>query len=138
MSAETRKVLEMLAEGKITSDDAERLLDKLAAVKEPAEGNGEAKQEGSSTSKGGQRFLRIVVTRDLQGHDVNMRIPLNFVRSGVKLVGVLPVGLAEMLSQHGFVVHAFSAMHGDELNQALHDLNLDIDSDGKHVRIFCE
>ena len=73
MSAETRKVLEMLAEGKITSDDAERLLDKLAAVKEPAEGNGEARQEGPSTSKGGQRFLRIVVTRDLQGHDVNMR-----------------------------------------------------------------
>jgi hypothetical protein len=136
MSAETRKVLEMLAEGKITSDDAERLLDKLAAVKEPAEG--EAQQEGSSTSKGGQRFLRIVVTRDLQGHDVNMRIPLNFVRSGVKLVGVLPVGMAEKLSQHGFDVNAFSAMHGDELNQALHDLNLDIDSDGKHVRIFCE
>ena len=29
MSVETRKVLEMLAAGKITSDDAERLLDKL-------------------------------------------------------------------------------------------------------------
>lgn len=138
MSAETRKVLEMLAEGKITSEDAERLLDKLAAVKEPAEGNGEAKQEGSSAGKGGQKFLRIVVTRDMQGHDVNMRIPLNFVRSGVKLVGVLPLGVAEKLSQHGFDVNAFSAMHGDELNQALHDLNLDIDSDGKHVRIFCE
>ncbi len=32
MSAETKRVLDMLAEGKITSADAERLLDKLAAT----------------------------------------------------------------------------------------------------------
>jgi len=31
MSAERRKVLEMLALGKITAEDAEKLLDKLAA-----------------------------------------------------------------------------------------------------------
>ena len=47
MSVETRKVLEMLAAGKITSEDAERLLDKLAAVKEPAESGAPENRESS-------------------------------------------------------------------------------------------
>ena len=46
MSVETKKVLEMLAAGKITSEDAERLLDELAA-KEPVENNTSENQEGS-------------------------------------------------------------------------------------------
>ena len=35
MSTESRKVLQLLAEGKITIDDAERLLDKLAQLESP-------------------------------------------------------------------------------------------------------
>jgi len=34
---------------------------------------------------------------------------------------------------------ALSDLKGDELNEALNELCVDIDSnDGKHVRIFCE
>ena len=50
MSVETKKVLEMLAAGKISSDDAERLLDKLAAVKEPAESGATENRDGASAT----------------------------------------------------------------------------------------
>ncbi len=137
MSVETRKVLEMLADGKITPEDAERLLDKLAAVKEPGEG-GAAESQETPPAAGARKYLRIVV-HDGMGKDVNMRVPLSFVRSGVGLIGVLPPRVAQKLTDKGFNLEALSGLRGDELNEALNELHVDIDSDdGKHVRIFCE
>ena len=49
MSLETRKVLEMLAAGKITSEDAERLLDKLSALDDQPEGKAGDNREDART-----------------------------------------------------------------------------------------
>jgi hypothetical protein len=137
MSVETRKVLEMLAAGKITSDDAERLLDKLASVKEPGESGTTENQDGASATST-RKYLRIVVDND-EGKDVNMRVQLSFVRSGVGLIGVLPPRVAQKLTDQGFNLDALAGLRGDKLNEALNELCVDIDSnDGKHVRIFCE
>jgi len=86
MSAETRKVLEMLAAGKITSQDAERLLDKLAATPDAA---GNDHRSGVAPAGAPKKFLRVLIERP-GGDDVNVRVPLSFVRSGVKLAGILP------------------------------------------------
>src|SRR5271166_3558768 len=108
MSVETRKVLEMLAAGKITSEDAERLLDKLATVKEPGEGGSPENQEVPSTT-GARKYLRIVVHDDV-GKDVNMRVPLSFVRSGIGLIGVLPPRVAQKLTDKGINLEGLSGL----------------------------
>ncbi len=136
MSVETRKVLEMLAAGKITSDDAERLLDKLAAAKEPTGNNASENQEGSGPATA-RKYLRILV-QDGDAKDVNVRVPLAFVRSGVGLIGVLPPRVAEKLTDKGFNLEALSELRGDKLNEALNALCVHIDEGSKHVRIFCE
>jgi SHOCT-like protein len=136
MSVETKKVLDMLAEGRITSEDAERLLDKLAAAKEPVENSVPETQEspGATTPR---KYLRIIVNGD--GKDVNVRVPLSFVRTGVGLMAVLPPRVADKLNDKGFDLSALKELKGDELNEALNTLNINIDSsDGKHVRVFCE
>ena len=136
MSVETKKVLEMLANGKITSDDAERLLDKLAAAKEPADNSTPEIQENLSATTP-RKYLRIIVNGD--GKDVNVRVPLSFVRTGVGLMAVLPPRVADKLNDKGFDLSALKDLKGDELNEALNTLNINIDSgDGKHVRVFCE
>ncbi|MFO8008781.1 MAG: hypothetical protein R6V05_13720, partial [Candidatus Brocadiia bacterium] len=62
-----KKVLEMLSEGKVSAEEAERLLDRLSALKEtaPAErGTGELAgrlDEGAPEQKKPPRFLRVVV-----------------------------------------------------------------------------
>ena len=136
MSAETRKVLEMLAAGKITPEDAERLLDKLAAVKEPTE-SAATQTPQSSTAASALKYLRIVVDKG-EGKDVNMRVPLSFLRSGAGLIGVLPGRVAEKLTEKGLNLEALSGLRGEKLAEALNDLRVDIDDHGKHVRIFCE
>ena len=136
MSVETKKVLEMLAEGKITQEDAERLLDKLAATKEPDESNAPETQERPSSTTP-RKYLRILVNGE--GKDVNIRVPLSFVRTGVGLMAVLPPRVADRLNDKGLDFSALAALKGEELNEALNALNVQIDnSDGKHVRIFCE
>src|SRR5271157_3729816 len=136
MSVETKKVLDMLAEGKITSEDAERLLDKLAAAKEPVETSAPENQEATAGTQP-RKYLRILVNGD--GKDVNVRVPLSFVRTGVGLMAVLPPRVAQKLNDKGFDLSALKDLKGDELNEALNTLNINIDSsDGKHVRVFCE
>ena len=130
MSAETRKVLEMLTEGKITADDAERLLDKLAASPESAQ----AEKTETPAGNGPKKFLRVLIERPL-GADVNVRVPLNFVRSGISLAGVLPPKVMEQLRQEGIDAHIF----GQQLDQTLDELHVDMESkSGKRIRVFCE
>ena len=136
MSIETRKVLEMLAAGKITEEDAEQLLDKLAAAKQVPDGSAPETQ-GSPGATAMRKHLRIVVSG--AGEDVNMRVPLSFVRAGAGLIGVLPARVAQKLSDRGVNLENLSHLQGDKLNEALNELSIDVDAnDGKHVRIFCE
>ncbi len=136
MTVENRKVLEMLAAGKITSEDAERLLDKLAAVKDPPESDspGGAGKAGATTPK----YLRIEVKAPGK-KDVNMKVPLSFVRSGAGLIGVLPAQVVQRLNEKGLNLEALSNLQGEKLNAALNELCIDIDKGNeKQVRIFCE
>ena len=136
MSVENRKVLEMLAAGKITPEDAERLLDKLGASKEPPVSGAPEENQGN-TEATSLKYLRIEVKKP--GKDVNMRVPLSFVRSGVGLIGILPPQVSQKLSEKGIDLEALASLKGEKLNEALNDLCIDIDAGtDKQVRIFCE
>lgn len=137
MSLETRKVLDMLAEGKITPADAEKLLEKLQGA---AAGTDESPTE-PPTPKTNARFLRIVV--DEPGKKpVNIRMPLAFARAGLSMAGMLPRGVADKLKERGIDVGQIRFHNGfgkDDNVEILKQLDLDIDKgDGKKVRIFCE
>lgn len=134
MSAERKKVLEMLAEGKISAEDAERLLERLP---DQASSNQKAEQGSASTPKK-QRFMRIVLEKPGQD-EVNIRIPLAFTRTGPRLLAVLPTRVRERLAELGIDFSALSAMKEGEWAQAIENTNVDIEKgNGKKVRIFCE
>jgi hypothetical protein len=136
MSVETRKVLEMLTEGKITAADAERLLDKLNATSESA-ANEEKRIAGTATAVAEaptKKFLRVQMERP-GGDDVNIRVPLSFVRSGVKLAGVLPPNVVEKLRQEGIDPKFFAQQSAETLDE----LHVDMETkSGKRIRVFCE
>jgi hypothetical protein len=136
MSPETKKVLEMLASGQITADDAEKLLEKLGAS-----GPGPTKSVASEDVAGTARklrFLRVVV--DSPDRDqVNVRVPLAMLGTGIKLLAVLPPKVSERLAEKGIDVSALRDLPREELLEQLRDLHVDVDSkSGEKVRIFCE
>lgn len=135
MSEERKRVLEMLAQGKITAEEAERLLEKIEA---------RASSEGDDSSTNGSHrtavptFLRVVV-ESVDGDQVNIRVPLALVRTGIKLTTMLPSEASEKIRDAGIDLSQLSELQGDELMKALEELRVDVDSsDGDKVRIFCE
>jgi hypothetical protein len=136
MNEERKQILDMLAQGKITADDAERLIDKLGA--------GEARHASmpASASAADQpskpKYLRVLVDSS-DGDKVNVRVPLALIRSGIKLTAVLPDHVNEKLGEQGVDLSNLSELDADELYEALRELQVDVDSsDGDTVRVFCE
>jgi len=137
MSEDRKKILEMLAEGKITPEDAERLLQKLAAFGEIGSAGSPDSSDGPG-AKGPLKYLRVVVDSS-DGDKVNIRLPLALVRTGIKLSTMLPAQASGKLEEQGIDLSHLSGLKGEELIEALWDLKIDVDSnDGDTVRIFCE
>ncbi len=146
------KVLEMVEEGKITVDEAERLLDKLKlslSAGAPRHPFGDEPGRGSqvnpappSASLGAPprlpRYLRVVVNSH-DGDNVNVRVPMALVRTGLALSALLPEEARLKLEQKGVDLNNMKGLKPDELVAAMAELSVDVDSgDGDKVRVFCE
>lgn len=135
MKEERRQILDLLAEGKISAADAERLLDKLAAVAPDAAPAGGDHAEGRPARP---KYFRVHVD-SADGDKVNIRVPLALIRTGIKLSAVLPERVTRELSEQGVDLRGLSELDAEELNEALRELQVDVDSEhGDVVRIFCE
>ncbi|MGC1107197.1 MAG: hypothetical protein WA876_11720 [Candidatus Acidiferrales bacterium] len=149
MSAETKKILEMLAAGKLSPDDAERLLDKLSGAAASAEQVNSQTAAGptSGTSAGAPgnapgakrpRFLRIQVQRPGR-EDVDVRVPLGVARCGRHWAAFLPLRVADKLSEYGIDFGSLDAMNDQEFQAAIDRMNVNIQGrNGKRVRVYAE
>jgi SHOCT-like domain len=156
MNENRRQILEMLAAGKITAAEAERLLAALDPDTSRAAGN-TTSYAGSSTQTGGTRtrakYLRVLVEADeemtgLKGPTtVNVRVPLQLLRAGVRLAALIPQQahnqLDQALSSHGvpLTLSQIKPENLEELIDHLEDLTVGVDGkDGNktRVRVFSE
>jgi hypothetical protein len=136
MSVETKKVLEMLAAGQITAEDADKLLEKLGASAASATPRPAAEEAAGTAQK--RRFIRIVVDKP-NGDQVNIRVPSALLRAGMKWLAVLPPQVSAKLTEKGIDLSALRELQREDLTEDLKDLHLDVDSsNGEKVRIFSE
>lgn len=138
MSEERKKVLELLAAGKITADEAEKLLDKLGSSAASSAPGAEPPAASAAAGPAKPKYLRIVV--DHPGRDqVNMRVPLSFVGSAKSLLAIMPNRVHERLAEYGINAHTFTTINCDDLNNAVREINIDLEKgNGEKVRIYCE
>jgi hypothetical protein len=156
MSENRKQILEMLAAGKITADEAERLLAAIepgasAAPGESLGGSGNGAIGGATKPR--SKYLRVLVEADeemtgMKGPTtVNVRVPMQLLRAGVRLASLIPAQaheqLDEALSRHGvpLTLSQIKPENLEELIDHLEDLTVDVD--GKEgnktkVRVFCE
>ena len=139
MNKETRKILEMLSNGKITVDEAERL---MAAV-----GQEDTQSKSTEASvKGSYKYLRVLVEsseNNKNGDRVNIRIPMNLIRAGLKWISFIPESardkVSDALKDHG-VDMDLKRMRSEDLEELIENLNdLQVEVEGEEtVRVFCE
>jgi hypothetical protein len=135
-ASDTKRVLELLSQGKITVDEAEQL---LGALKDQIPADGAA--------TGSPRWVRITMHRGPDGQrpekNVNVRVPIALARSGIKLGAMFNMfnpRLQDELRKQG-VEADFSKINFAELTKALDDLGettIDVDDGKAQIRVRCE
>lgn len=146
MSEEKRKILQMLQDGKITVEQAEKL---LKAV-ENASPTGWIEDEPVSKPGVKPRWLRVLVDGNKHRHGegkherVNIRVPLGLIRAGVKLGSIVPGKsrdkINHALSDHGIGldIENLDPKSLEALIDALKETTIDIQDGQERVRVFVE
>jgi len=129
----------MLAEGKISVEEAERLL--AATGEEPDQKQAEEKTE---TTEEPPKHLFISVIPEKEGKDrVNIKIPLRLVRTGMVLGSLMPEKAREKvnsaLHEKGLELDLknLKSENLDEMMNALRELNISVDDGDEKIDIYC-
>ena len=153
MNDNRRQILEMLAAGKITAAEADRLLAALDPTPTTVEFSGTTRGDEGAAVKTRAKYLRVLVEANEEmtgvkgGTTVNVRVPMQLLRAGVRLASLIPQQahnqLDQALSKHGvpITLSQIKPENLEELIDHLEDLTVDVDgSDGNttKVRVFCE
>jgi hypothetical protein len=139
MNEERHRILDMLAAGKFSVAEADKL---LAALSEPPTAPA---AQGTKEPK----FLRVQVEGYLDpttpGGKVNVRVPFNLLRAGVKLAALLPAGVGDQinkaLKQNGMDIDVTKVKTEDleGIVEQLGEMTVEVDGPkGERVRVFCE
>lgn len=177
---ERRRILEMLAQGKISVSDAERLMQAVgeagAGAGAPPKGERQsgagaplkylhvhvrhqagdpcvgagwqgrwwARQQGYAAAAAGGRGPRGGRGGDTASRDVDVRIPLSLLRSGMKLAAFMPARAVEVISsrlkEQGIDVDLsrLDAAQLEDLFRNLGEITVDLDGGRGQVRVTCE
>lgn len=146
MDNNRRRVLEMLADKKISVDEAERLLSALSPEAGASTGNSEKAEPVKSRVK--PKYLRVEVKPgpgEAQGGEtVNIRVPMVLIRAGMKLSSLIPIAVRPQvdsaLRERGieFDWQNLKPEVMEEIAESLDDLEIDVAGGKQIVHIYAE
>lgn len=128
----------MVADGKISVQEAEELLD---ALRNNSGQTGKADSGDTGQAKN-PKYLFVKVT----GKDtVNVRVPFGLLRAGMKFTSLIPPmamqQINDQMKQKGISLdlNNIRPQDLDDLVTSLADMEVNVDSkDGDNVRVYCE
>ena len=144
MNENRRQILEMLSAGKITADEAERL---MSALETPGAASTATNGATATVVKPRPKYLRVMVHDESKGSsptEVNVRIPMQLLRAGVRLASLIPVQARDQvndaLREQGLQIDLtqIKPENLEELVDQLSELTVDVDDKHAKVRVFCE
>jgi hypothetical protein len=140
MGEEKRKILEMLSTGKITVEEAEKLLSVVS------DSSPDFEKSEDFAPKNLPKYLRILVEPapgNESGEKVNIRVPVKLLRAGIKLASLIPreaQGKINSALQEKGITMDLSQITEENLGEIVDGLNdLTVDVEGKdRIRVFSE
>jgi hypothetical protein len=143
MNEERRRILDLLAQGKISVSEAEQLLEAVHAGEPPST------EAASATKTADPRFCRVTVLAPgkdgAMAEKVNVRVPFTLVRSGIRLGALMPGFVGEKAKAHfqqqGIDIDVLKLLDQPEIETILRDLGevtVDVNDGKSQVRVRCE
>jgi hypothetical protein len=146
MGDNQKRILQMLAEGKISVEEATRLLSLVGA--ESGSPVNRAADEGERKPFPKYLYVRVEPKegheKDPENSRVNVRIPMGLIRAGMKLKALIPPQAADEInrSMHekgiNFDIRNIKDEYLEELVTALGDTEINVDTKEAEVRIRAE
>jgi hypothetical protein len=143
MNDQRKQILQMLSDGKINVDEAERLLEALGK-NESAPTETEISEPGDGKKP---KFLYVKVEGESEEHggheNVNIKIPIVLLKAGIKLGSMMPEHARTKINSHlsekglNIDLNHIDPEHVDAILEALRESTIDIDSEHKKVKIYC-
>lgn len=149
MTDERRRILNMMVEGKLNATEAEALLDALANNHNNSNTQLTAtrpQQPQAAAPTADPKYLRVLVESvdDGKPSKVNVRIPFELIRAGMRLTALIPVvaygPVNRALKENGVDIDISKLKPEDfeGLVAHLRELQVDVDDGTEKVRVFCE
>ncbi|ETK31131.1 SHOCT-like domain-containing protein [Microbispora sp. ATCC PTA-5024] len=140
MNEQRKDILDMLAEGKISAEEAEQLIAALERDQPAAAPGPDARPKGKA------KYLRVVVDaiEDDEPTRVNVRVPLQLLRAGVRLAALIPpqaLGKANAELMKSGVPLDLTQLKPEQLEalvEHLDEMTVEVDQPDARVRVFCE
>jgi hypothetical protein len=146
VNEDRKRILGMLAEGKITADEAELLLDSTgsadaAPAPAPAPSPSADWPTGPSAT-GTPSFMYVKV--DGGKDKVDVKVPLALLRAGLKLTSLIPPQAMDQINESmgakGMTLDLNNIKPEDieEIISSLGEMEVNVSTgEGEHVRVFC-
>ena len=137
MNENSRRVLEMLSEGKVSVAEAERL---LSLVDEEPE---TITVVQPTPPTGAARYLRVTIDSDEDEH-IDVRVPLALIKAGVKLHTLLPEKATKKIKKKmkkndiDVDIHNLRTEDLEQLIDSLSEIEVNIQDGDDKVRVYCE
>ena len=148
---DTRRILDLLAQGKMTVDEADRLLKALGG----AESKAEQAATADETPRPKPTWFRINIHKPAndqrEAKDVNIRVPVSVMRGGMRLGAIIGSFAGERAARRmrdrgmdldlSAINGDLSRLNGPEFDQflkSLDDVCFEMDDGRSQVRITCE
>ncbi|MFY9932531.1 MAG: hypothetical protein WAK82_31480 [Streptosporangiaceae bacterium] len=141
MNEQVKDILDMVAESRITAAEAEQLIAALERDQPPA-----APSLDAARPKGKAKYLRVMVdtVEDGEPGRVNIRVPLQLLRAGVRLAALVPpqaLGRANAELNKSGVPLDLTQLKPEQLEalvENLDEMTVEVDQPDAKVRVFCE
>jgi hypothetical protein len=155
MGDDRTRILDLLAAGKISAEEAARLLDALGGsagggqtggADSSAGGTGAGGAGSSSWTKttagAAPKFLFVKVV-SVKGDNVNVKIPLSLVRAGLKLTALIPKPAADQINKTmaekgmSFDLASVKPEDLEDLVDSMREMEINVDAQsGDTVRVY--
>jgi hypothetical protein len=144
MTEDRRRILNMMAEGKLSADEAESLLGALTSGSSSQIVH--ARTQPQAPIAKSPKYLRVLVEsmQEDKPSKVNVRVPFELIRAGMRLAALIPVVAYEPVNRalkDSGVDFDISKIKPDDLEGLvahLQELQVDVDDGTEKVRVFCE
>jgi hypothetical protein len=140
MSIERSRILKLLADGKISAQEAEDLLDALGKNSDTKTQTAESMPEKILKNI---KYIYVKVT-STQNDNVDIRVPIGLIRAGMRLTTLIPAQAMEQINTKmhekgiSFDLNNIKPDDIEELIKNLSEMEVNVNSkNGDIVKIYC-